>query len=322
MEIRMKRIIALILLAALAFSVSLSFVGCGAPEDPGAEIGVYLGDRAFDFDPSDYYVDSNAEQVMSLLFEPLFTVDEDGDLECAAADDYDINEKEREIVITLRETYWSDDVQVKAQDYIYAWRDVILEPNNPNHAAALFYDIENAIEVKNGRASLYEFGAVASDVFEITIKYREGADTEQLLKNLASVATSPLREDVVSKAKTYWSKSIVTIVTNGPFKVKIFDEALGEFELERNLGFHQNSKIEDYDDEVIPYKLISTFRVDDTFVDLTYSDIENKTVFYLGDAPLSDRAANKDKAVTFDDLSTYSYVFNTEKPLFAIKEVR
>ena len=318
----MKRIIALILLAALAFSVSLSFVGCGAPEDPGAEIGVYLGDRAFDFDPSDYYVDSNAEQVMSLLFEPLFTVDEDGDLECAAADDYDINEKEREIVITLRETYWSDDVQVKAQDYIYAWRDVILEPNNPNHAAALFYDIENAIEVKNGRASLYEFGAVASDVFEITIKYREGADTEQLLKNLASVATSPLREDVVSKAKTYWSKSIVTIVTNGPFKVKIFDEALGEFELERNLGFHQNSKVEDYDDEVIPYKLISTFRVDDTFVDLTYSDIENKTVFYLGDAPLSDRAANKDKAVTFDDLSTYSYVFNTEKPLFAIKEVR
>lgn len=322
MEITMKKILALLLILAFSLTLTLSLVGCGAPEDPGAEISVYLGSRVFDFDPSDYYVDSNARQLMSLLYEPLFRVDEDGDVDYAAADDYEIDEEKREIVISIRETYWSDDVRVTAADYIYAWRNLILEPNKPNAAAALFYDIENAVKVKNGEVSIFEFGAVASNLYEITINYREGADPDQLIKNLASVATSPIREDIVSKAATYWSKSVVTITTNGPFRVNTLDETLGELTLERNLGYHQNSKVEDYDDEVTPYRLYSNFTVGDNVVELSYADIQNKTVFYLGDAPISDRAANKDKAMTAENLSTYSYLFNIDNPLFAIKEVR
>ena len=40
------------------------------------------------------------------------------------------------------------------------------------------------------------------------------------------------------------------------------------------------------------------------------------------DASLADRKANEKKAIVADDLSTYAYVFNTENPLFAKKEVR
>ena len=108
-----------------------------------AEIKVYLGDAIYDFDPTDYYTDSNADQVMNLIFEPLFYIDEDGDRECAAADDYDVDEKERLITIELRESYWSDGTQVKAEDFIYAWRDILLSPDRPNPASALLYDIEN-----------------------------------------------------------------------------------------------------------------------------------------------------------------------------------
>ena len=55
---------------------------------------------------------------------------------------------------------------------------------------------------------------------------------------------------------------------------------------------------------------------------VSYADIESKTVFYLADAPLSVRAENEKKATVYDDTSVLSYVFNTENPLFAIKEVR
>ena len=318
----MKKIITMLIALAMVSVLAVSLVGCGAPEDPGAEISVYLGDQVFDFDPTDYYVDSNADQVMSLLYEPLFKLDEDGDLEYGVAKKYKIDEEQRQIVIELRDTYWSDEISVKAADYIYAWRDVILEPNNPNPAAALFYDIENAVAVKSGQASLYSFGAVASDIYEITITYREGADCDRLLKNLASVATSPLREDVVSSAKTHWSKSITTIVTNGPFKIESIDESKGEFTLARNLGYHQKPAVEDYDDNVIPASLKSVFSIEGSPVELTYADIENKTVFCMSEATLEDRAANKSKATVYDDLSTYTYVFNTTNPLFAIKEVR
>ena len=294
---------------------------CGEPKDGGPEISVYLGDNVYDFDPTDYYVDSNAEQVMSLLYEPLFRLNSKGKLECAAAKEYTVDETERKITISLRETYWSDEIRVKADDYIYAWREVLLNPANPNPAAALLYDIENAVAVKNGDKSYAEFGAVKSEIYEITINYREGADYEQLLKNLASVATSPLRQDVVSVSKTYWSKDISTIVTNGPFRIEALDYELGQFTLARSLGYHQPSSAKKYTKHVNPSSLISFFTTDGK-LELTYSDVENKTVFYMGDATLADRSENEDKATVAADASTYSYVFNTENPLFAKKEVR
>ena len=317
----MKKIVSLLLATVLLCGALFSLTSCGAPEDAGAQISVYLGQDVFDFDPTDYYVDSTADQVMSLLYEPLFKLDDDGDLEYAAAKDYDVDKSERKIVIDLRETYWSDEIRVKAEDYIYAWREVLLEPSNPNPAASLLFDIENAVAVKTGDTTYAEFGAIATGIYEITITYREGADYKQLLKNLASISTSPLRQDVVSVAKTYWSKDISTIVTNGPFKVASLDRNVGEFTLARNVGFHQDPTTTNYTDKVTPASLVTFVSPEADYV-LTYEDIENKTVFYMGDATLEDRAANADRAEVEDDLSTYSYVFNTENPLFANKNVR
>ena len=317
----MKRILSMLLVAIMLVSTLVIFTACGEPKDDGAEISVYLGDEVFDFDPTDYYVDSNAEQVMSLIYEPLFKINKKGELKGAAAKEYSVDEEERQITINLRESYWSDEIRVKAIDFIYAWRDIILEPNNQNPAAALFYDIENAVQIKNGEESVYSFGAVASGTYEITITYREGADYKQLLKNLASVATSPLREDIVSVAKTHWSKSVTSIVTNGPFKIESLSHELGEFSLARNLGYHQKPTAKDYTDKVNPASLISFF-AENGKLELTYADIADKTVFYMGNATLEDRKSNEKKATVADDYSTYTYVFNTENPLFADKNVR
>ena len=91
----MKKIVSLLLAVAMLMGVMLSLTSCEeAPADAGAQIKVYLGNEFYDLDPTDYYVDSNAEQVMSLLFEPLFTIDEDGDLEKALAKSYKVVQDE------------------------------------------------------------------------------------------------------------------------------------------------------------------------------------------------------------------------------------
>ena len=319
----MKKIISLILVIALALSVSMMLGSCTkAPKDDGAQVAVYLGEEVYDLDPTDYYVNSNAEQFMSLLFEPLFRIDEKGRLKNAAASGYTVDEEERTIVIEIGESYWSDDVQLKAADYIYAWRELILEPTNANPAAALFYDIENAVQVKNGTKSIYDFGAKASDAFEITITYREGADYKQLLRNLASVAASPAREDVVSTAPDHWMKLSTSNVTNGPFKIGVLDYDTSTVTLIRNRGYHQNSHAVDYTKIVKPGALVSFLNGVGEKVDLTYDDVVDKTVFYMLDAGLAARAEAKDNADYADDLSTYAYVFNTDNPLFANAKVR
>ena len=316
----MKKLVSLLLTLVMILGTLTVLTGCGAPKDDGAEINIYLGSEVFDFDPSDYYVSSNAERVLSLIYEPLFTVNANGKVKCAAAKDYDVDEDDREITIEIRESYWSDNVKVKAADFVYAWCERIINPVYPNPAAALFLDIEGVREAIEGNGSIWDVGIKATEMDQITITYREGADYKRILKNLASVATSPVRQDAVEVAETYWSKS--SVVTNGPFRVKSYDKDNGTFELARNVGYHQDFTVKDYDNEVRPGLLYGEFTFPDSDITVSYKDIEDKVVFVMAEASLADRAKYKKKADTADHTSTYTYVFNTSHPLFSDTNVR
>ncbi len=318
----MKKIVSMLVLVAMLLTALLSLASCGAPEDGGPEIDIYLGYELYDFDPTDYYVNSNAEQVLNLLFEPLFRLNEHGDLECAAAESYEVNTEEREIVIKLRESYWSDNTRVKASDFVYAWLNRLLDANNANPAAALLYDIEGAADAKAGE-DLYDVQARATSSYELTIGYREGADYNRLLRNLASVATAPVHQSKISHTtSTYWSKQVHTLDTNGPFKVIRYSLTDSELVLGRNKGYHQDYEEVSYRGQVTPGQLVGFTTATGEEIALSYSDIESKTIFYMLDAPVSDRIDKADSATKVDDTSVYTYVFNTDLALFRIPEVR
>ena len=101
----MKKTIAMLLTLVMLIGSASVLVSCGTPDDKGAEISVYLGEEIYDFDPTEYYADSNAEALMSLLYEPLFSINSKGKLECSAAKKYSINKEKSEIVIELKESY-------------------------------------------------------------------------------------------------------------------------------------------------------------------------------------------------------------------------
>ena len=79
----MKRVISIVLLVIMLFTTVVCTTSCGA-EDGGAEISVYLSDRIYSFDPAGDYSDDATISVMYLLSEPLFVLDDDGDVEEAA----------------------------------------------------------------------------------------------------------------------------------------------------------------------------------------------------------------------------------------------
>ncbi len=318
----MKKTVSLFLVLLMLFGAMATLSSC-ASKDDGAHIEIYLGDMVYDFDPSEYYVNSNQEQFLNLLYDPLFYVTDKGKIKKSAAKDYDVDEDNRTITIELRETYWSDGKRVCAADYVYAWRR-ILDPNTANPAAALFYDIENAVSVKKGLngSSVYDLGVSAPKTYTIEIKYVENADVDRLLRNLSTVCAAPLRQDVVEQASSYWSKMMNLMVFNGPFAVVAYDVYTGSISLARNVGYHQSLDEKNYTDEVIPGSIAASFTLYGEEIAVTYADIENKVKFYMGDASLADRKAKENKATVVDDTSTYTYVFNTTKPLFANANVR
>lgn len=325
----MKKIISLLLAASMLLGCMLVLTSCGE-ETNGAQFKVFLGEPIYDFDPTDYYADANAEKVMSLLFEPLFTLNSRGKIKNAAAKSYKIDKSERKITITLRESEWSNGFRVLATDFVYSWRDVILDPDEANPAASLLYDIEGALEVNQGKADSYdELGLYADGYDKIVITYREGADPERLLKNLSALATAPVCQSEHEKNPDSWSKAINTMVFNGPFSIRSINYEEGTFALQRNNGYHQiSSEVTDLTRNVNPYIIFADFGGDSVYDDegkikLTYDDIE-ETIFYMGDANLADRKENADNAEVVDALSTYSYVFNTanEDSILSIPEVR
>ncbi len=321
----MKRIISLLLALTLMVGCAAVLTSCGE-SDNGAEIQVYLGNEVYDLDPSDYFVSDNAAQFMSLLYEPLFSINADGKLEMAAAKSYEIDEENRELRIVLRESYWSDGNRVVPNDFVYAW-ERILNPKNSNPAAALLYDIEGALEVSTGAiSSIYDFAANNyGDGETILIKYRANANVDQLLKNLASIATAPVRQSVVESAEAVWSKSIASIATNGAFTLATYDLESGEICLERNIGYHQPRDSKKVDKQVLPYKLVNFWTASDRMVTLTYDDITAaQPVFFLGEATEAARSDAKllADAKAYDTLSTFTLAFTSDKAIFKDAGVR
>ena len=128
-------------------------------------------------------------------------------------------------------------------------------------------------------------------------------------------ATAPIAQDTIKEETAgYWSKLVNTIVTNGPFMINKINKDKS-FTLTRNEGYHQALGLKNPNKQVNPGKLIGAGSA-------TYADLESKVVFYMTDAPLSDRSKYEDKANVADDLSTYTYVFNTDRELFKNPVVR
>ena len=327
----MKKVISLLLLLGLLVGVTAVFSSCNGkePVGGGAQISVYLGGEIVDFNPQGNQTSDAMLAIIRLIFEPLFSVEKDGDLVLAGAKSYKIDKAEGKVTINLRESYWSDGTTpVRASDYIYAWKR-LLKKETDNPAATLLYDVKNAVKIKQGDANPDYLGAVALDNDTIEITFEDGFTSYDLfLRNLANVALSPLNEKALINREDYWSKKSTTISSNGPFRVTSLDFLTKSFRLERNRRYHRpaDSKAS-VDKYVIPAALQTIWNQtaglsDDKYVASLIDELAEKTIFYVGEVPKDVREANRKNAVITDALSTYSYLFNCEKGIFQKAEVR
>ena len=74
----MKKILSLALLLVLLLSSVLGLASCGGTTDSGAIIKAYYVGEMYDFDPARAAIDDDAMRILSLLYEPLFTLTEGG----------------------------------------------------------------------------------------------------------------------------------------------------------------------------------------------------------------------------------------------------
>lgn len=317
----MKKLVSMLLLAAMLLSV---LTGCGSSlkdDEKGATINLYIANEVRNFDPALAYTDDSTVKLMGLIYEGLTRINADGKVENALMKKYKIIENEEKndyrMEITIKDTKWSDGRVVSADDVIYAWKR-ILDAEFTCAAAPLLFDIKNAYEIKNGDMSIDDLGVAASDDKVIEIRFTGKIDYNRFLENLASPALVPLREDIVTRFENFGT-AVSTMCANGPFAVKGL-EAGKSVMLERNSYYYRNTEKGDaLDKYVTPYRLVINYEKTE---EENTVDFENGSIFYLGEIGLSKRADYAKSAKVRDLLSTHMLQFNTSDKLLSDKSVR
>ncbi len=318
----MKKTTRIICLVLCLLTLSGCFAGCASKDTKvGPQINMYLSSEVYNLDPAYAHVDSSASKLLGLLFEGLYKLEDNGKVTAAACDNWIYTEDEGvdketdedniyKMVITLKDSAWSDGRALHADQFVYAWKR-LLDPMFDGEGAELLYDIKGAWERKNGGESPDDIGLIA-DKTKLTIYFKHPIDPHEFERKLASLALLPVRQDCAEYYHS-WSTANTTMFTNGPFTVQSFYPGVS-LELVRNIYYRYNT--EDRKKEptpskyVTPYKIMVDYSLNSEEIMQKYEDGE---LFYIGEIPASKeiREAYKEKAKIWDTLNTHTYFFNT-----------
>ncbi len=336
----MKKFLSLVL--CIVFCVS-ALAGCGGleEEEKGANIRMFLADYPHSLDPAVIQPNSDVDQILSLIFEPLTRIDADGKVQPALATEwysqYDDIYQLHKMYFVLKDTSWSDNRKVSADDVVYAWSR-ILSPEVDSPYASLLFGVKGARTVKSGVGTIDDLGlaAVNSTLLEVTFEY--DYNCELFAEQVANIHLAPCREDVIARLGDTWASNAADIVCSGPFRVQAMDmpsadntDSACKLVLERN-AFYLREDGDALDKFVNPYRITCYYyegqykyyenEANSSQKVFQASRFLNGEIYYLSSFEPQTYQHFKEDLETASTLNGFAFYFNTENELLKDADVR
>lgn len=193
------------------------------------KLRLYLQAEPFSLDPR-VGGERRSQVILRCLFEGLFRIGKDRDLEPGMAKDYAVSQDGLTYTFTLRNALWSNGEKVRAQDFCYAWKTA-LSPQFPSAFSYAFFLIKNAKDAKQNKCSLDAVGvkAINDDTLQVTLEH----PTPYFLELTANPLFSPICEKHATLHQGWNQKTYPEYVSNGPFLLKEH-EFQSHMKLEKN----------------------------------------------------------------------------------------
>lgn len=118
--------------------------------------------------------------------------------------------------IELRDASWSNGDEVKASDFVYAWRKMV-DPKNASEYAFIMYDIENAEDINKGDKKPEDLGVKAIDDKTLEIKLTRELPYYKELLTFGSFL--PQNEKFAEEKGDKYGTTAEDTLYNGPFKL-------------------------------------------------------------------------------------------------------
>ncbi|MRN55038.1 peptide ABC transporter substrate-binding protein [Paenibacillus monticola] len=308
----MKRLLPVLLVFGLLLSLNIT-QGNAVSADPAKQV-LRIGFESIPvlLDPS-MATDDSTTTVIKGLFEGLVRLNEAGQAVPGIAKDWKISTDGKTYTFNLRSSAkWSNQQQVKASDFEYAWKRA-LAPEAGNSNAFKMFMIANAETYHNGKlkdSSKVGVKALNNTTLQVTLSEK----TSYFIQLLAENTYLPVNA-LIAKADKKWATQLKTIVTNGPFKLKQWDKDI--VTLVKNSNYYAAQEIHFTEVQLLRPKAGTSTT--------TVAYINNE-VDWVGGNELIDYAS-LDSASTQDMCefpigSTYYYQFNLNKAPFNNLKIR
>lgn len=293
------------------FSYMLFILSCSKePKNIINEITVSVGGEPHSIDPTkNSYVDDMI--YTSHLFESLTARDENNNIIPAAAESWISSNNNTVYIFNIRSNAkWSDGADVKADDFVYAWRRMV-DPKNKAYYSILLNVIKNADDIMAGKKDNEELGVKALD--DKTLYVELEYPVSYFPEIAAHSAYVPLREDIVSKNENGWTFDVDTMIGNGPFQIVRFEHG-SRLVIRKNTDYWNYKEIKP---DIINFEFI-----DD--VNKAMSAIINEDIYFYDNVPIDSREKllNEGIAKEITNIGLYFYEFNNRKKPFNDIRVR
>ena len=187
-------------------------------QEEGSQLQVAVTSLPATLDPAENTA-NQTETVLLHLFENLLRQERDSEgnttLVGAQAESYDVEEiYDGTVKYTFhlrKNALWSDGKQVKAADFVYAWRR-LAHPENHYGSASFYLNMIQGYDeaVSSGDMSKLAVKALDDSTLQVTLSRR---CTYFLSDTCTSGATMPLRQDM----KDGWTTDLEQLISNGPY---------------------------------------------------------------------------------------------------------
>lgn len=233
------------------------------------------------------------------LYEGLFRLGENGRIEKGQVRDYKVNSDKKTYFFYLRDDiFWSDGEPVIADDFVFAWKRLVLEGEG---YASLLDMIVGAEEIRSGEMDINALGVKALNDKTLLVELEKPCD--YLFEVLAFPPTYPIREDVVRVQGDLYATDADKAVYNGAYRLAEWRHQ-DELRMTSRKEYYDNEKIQV---DKIVWKLFSN---ENTML----ASFESGDIIYSDSFPSEETSKLEKKGLcSTPGINTYAVMVNLGK---------
>ncbi len=203
--------LALALFPALIFA---SLTGCTKNSDPANTVRFALTTEPPNLN-SMQATDQSSFFVLGHVMEGLTRNGPDGAPVPGVAEKWEMNDAGATFYLR-KNAKWSDGKPVTANDFIFAWRNV-LDPKTASEYAFILYPVKNAEAINKGKLPVSDLGVAAVDDYTLKVTFEKPCGYFMALTSFATYF--PVREDFFRQKGDKYAAEAADMLYNGAFKL-------------------------------------------------------------------------------------------------------